>query len=160
MIINNIDLKTFSLAQRDILRGYVQAGGALLLTGGPYGLGRGFWHESDLLDLILPVTMHTYDLRPLGVQAPLELKVIPGGFLDAFANPPSTLWLHDVKVKDGATVQMKAGDNPVLVSWKAGKGRVAVLALTPLGEENDKVWWKSSEWPGVMEKTLHWLLAK
>ena len=159
VVLANIDLKTLSLEQRDWLRGYVQAGGAVWLLGGPYGFGRGYWQESDLLDPILPVRMHPFDLT----NDPAPLAPVAGGMLTgAWTGKPVTLWHHQFTPKPGAAVQMRAGDDPVLVTWQAGKGRVAVLGVTPLGEEpaGATPWWNWPGWDGVMEKTCRWLVGR
>jgi hypothetical protein len=63
-------------------------------------------------------------------------------------------------MKKNGTAQIMAGDHPVLVTGHAGKGRVAVLALAPLGDEpkGELVWWKWPGWTGVMQNTAQWLL--
>jgi hypothetical protein len=161
VILSNVDLKTLTLEQRDWLRGYVAAGGSLLLTGGPYGLGRGGWQESDLIEPLIPVKLHDYDLRPADV--PLPLGIAGEGFLtEKWPERPVTLWLHEVEPKPGSVVQLKAGDKPALVTGTAGKGRVAVLTLTPLGEmpAGGLGWWDWSGWDKVVAKTAEWLLKK
>jgi hypothetical protein len=163
VIFSNVDLRTLSLEQRDWLRGYVEAGGSLLLTGGPYGLGGGGWQDSDLIERLLPVKLHNYDLRPDGVGKPMFLQGVEGGILSGdLADRPATLWLHEAEAKPGSVVHLKAGDRPVLVTGTAGKGRVAVLALTPLGEvpADALVWWQWSGWDKVAAKTAEWLLKK
>jgi hypothetical protein len=163
IILANVDLRTISLERRDWIRGYVQAGGSLLMLGGPYGLGRGLWHESDLIEPLLPVKLHAFDLQPLGLTSPLSLGATPGSFLSTeWPEKPVDVWLHDIEPKSGATVAMKAGDHPALVTGTYGKGRVAVLAVTPLGETpaNALAWW---QWPGrekLMAETIGWLVHK
>lgn len=161
VILSNVDLKTLPLEQRDWLRGYVQAGGSLLMTGGPYGLGRGGWQESDLIEQLLPVKLHGYDLRPADV--PLPLALAQGGFLKGkWDDRPVTLWLHEVEPKPGSAVQLKAGDKPALITGTAGKGKVAVLALTPLGEmpAGGLGWWQWPGWDDLLSQTAQWLLKK
>jgi hypothetical protein len=112
---------------------------------------------------LLPVKLHDYDLRPVGVDKPLPLQGGEGGFLSGVGRGgPAALWLHEVEPKPGSTVQLKAGDRPALVTGTAGKGRVAVLTITPLGEApaDVRVWWQWPGWPTVMTKTAEWLLKK
>jgi len=164
VVLNNIDLRTLGLEQRDWLRGYVQAGGSLWLIGGPYGFGRGYWHESDLLEPVLPVRMHAYDLRPDGRDAPLVLKPAKDGMFagEPWAENPRTVWLHEVELKPGATAQVTAGEHPALATWQSGNGRVAVLMVTPLGDEppGTPVWWTWKGWEPVMQRTAKWLLRR
>ena len=72
------------------------------------------------------------------------------------------MWLHDVEPKPGATVVLKAGDRPALITGTTGKGRVAVMAVTPLGEAPTEglVWWQWPGWENVMAKTIGWLVHK
>jgi uncharacterized membrane protein len=163
IVLANIDLRSLPLERRDWLRGYVEAGGSLLLTGGPYGLGRGGWHESDLIERLLPAKLHAYDLRPAGVASPILLRPAERGFYsEAWNDFPTALWLHEVEPKPGATVHLTAGDRPALITGTAGKGRVALLALTPLGEAPNGVltWWQWPGWDKTMAKALGWLLKQ
>jgi hypothetical protein len=160
IVLSNVDLRTLSLSQRDWLRGYVEAGGSLWLLGGPYGLGRGGWQNSDLIEPLLPAKLHDYDLRP--ATTPLQLRAAGGFLADEWSDRPVTLWLHEVEPKPGSTVHLKAGDRPALVTATAGKGRVAVLAITPLGDvpAGALAWWQWPAWEQVMTKTAAWLLKK
>ncbi len=103
VVLANVDLKTLTLEQRDWLRGYVLGGGRLLMLGGPYGFGRGYWHESDLLESLLPAKMHAFDLRPDGAEQPLA--IVPAGSFAGglkWYQRPTALWLHHVEPKEGA----------------------------------------------------------
>ena len=156
VVLANVDLRTFSLEQRAWLKGWVEAGGTLLLTGGPYGLGRGWWQESDLLAPILPATLKSFDLQPaaqpllLATAGPLAPVKLPVG--------TATRWLHDLAPKPGTTVALTAGGRPALVLGEVGKGRVALLALAPLGEDIPGAWWRSTAGAQLTEATCRWLL--
>src|SRR5262249_26025955 len=116
IVLSNVDARTLPMEQRDWLRGYVRAGGALLLTGGPYGWGGGGWQGGDRVADWLRVKLHDYDLRPVGVDKPLPLQGGEGGFLAQVGRDgPAAVWLHEVEPKPGSTVQLKAGDRPALV---------------------------------------------
>jgi hypothetical protein len=158
VVLANTDLRTFSLAQRAWLRGWVEAGGALLMTGGPYAFGRGWWQESDLIAPILPATLKPFDLRPRGAEHPLPLR--GAGPLAGLQLPAGAAanWLHELAPKPGATVALTAGGHPALVLGDAGKGRVALLALAPLGEEIPGAWWRSRAGQAITDATCRWLL--
>jgi hypothetical protein len=159
VVLANTDLRTFSLEQRAWLRGWVENGGSLLLTGGPYAFGRGWWHESDLLAPILPATLRPFDLRPAGAEQPLLLR--GAGPLAGLKLPTGAVanWLHELEPKPGAMVALTAGGQPVLVLGTAGKGRVAMLALAPLGKDIPGAWWRSDAGPTITAAACHWLLA-
>ena len=158
LVLADVDLRTLSLEQRAWLRGWVEAGGSLLMTGGPYGLGAGWWQESDLLAPILPATMKPYDLQPSPVPLPLK----GAGSLDDLKLPAdaATIWLHELAPKPGAEVALTAGGKPALILGQAGKGRVALLALAPLGEDVAGAWWRSDAGEKITEATCRWLLRK
>jgi len=157
-VLADVDLRTFSLQQRAWLKGWVEAGGSLLMTGGPYGFGCGWWQESDLLAPILPATMKPYDLQP--AAAPLPLK--GAGPLANLKLPADavTVWLHDLAPKPGAEVALTAGGKPALILGQVGKGRVALLALAPLGEDVAGAYWRSDAGEKITEATCSWLLRK
>jgi len=159
IVLTDIDLKTLSLEQRDWLNGYVNAGGSVLFAGGPYGFGRGFWQDSDLVNPIFPVTLHPYDLHPSA--RPEALRAAPDGFLgNVDLGGMTALWRHEATPRPGAQVQLSAAGAPVLVTQTVGKGRVAALLLAPQGEGDATSWWQSAKWAPVMDATLGWLLHK
>jgi hypothetical protein len=157
IVLADVDLRTFSLEQRAWIKGWVEAGGSLLMTGGPYGFGSGWWQESDLLAPILPATLKPYDLQP--AAAPLKIKGV--GPLAALKLPAgaATVWLHDLAPKPGAEVALTAGGKPALILGQAGKGRVALLALAPLGEDVAGAWCRSAAGEKITEATCRWLLS-
>jgi len=163
VVLANVDLRTLTLQQRDWLRGYVLGGGRLLLLGGPYGFGRGYWHESDLLEPILPVKMHAFDLCPDGVKQPLVLSP-EGGFAGGlkWAERPATLWLHHVEPKEGARVLLRAGSFPAAVTGRAGKGCVGALMVAPLGDppQGATAFWDWPEWPRLMQEVVRMMLME
>jgi len=122
-------------------------------------LGRGYWHESDLLAPRLPVTLHAFDLRPAAVPQPLTPVGAFGKGLN-WPAAPGTLWLHEFDAKPGTTVLAKAGSRPAIVIGSAGRGRVGVVAVTPLGEPapGTAAWWDWPDWPAAMANFIDVLL--
>jgi hypothetical protein len=160
VVLANIDLRSLTLEQREWLRGWVEAGGSLLMTGGPYAFGRGWWQESDLIAPLLPATLQPYDLRPLGADQPLLLK--GAGPLAGLRLPAGAAanWLHELTPKPGATVALTAGGKPALVLGEVGKGRVALLALASLGPDIPGAWWRSNAGEEITQATCRWLLRQ
>lgn len=77
IVIADVDLITFRVPERDRLRGWVEAGGRLLMLGGPYAFGSGDWHLSDLLAPLYPAEISgRYDLRPVGVEQAVKLEPV------------------------------------------------------------------------------------
>jgi hypothetical protein len=155
----DVDLKTFTLAQRQWLRGYVQDGGRLLLLGGPYGLGRGFWQDTDLLADVLPVTLEAYDLRNPAAPA-LLAPVSALAKCVGWKTKAAAFWYHTVKPKPGAVVHLTAGGAPAVVTGSYGQGKVAVIALAPLGAAPKGItpFWDAPEWPRLLVTLAGWLM--
>jgi hypothetical protein len=156
IVLANVDLRTFPLEQRAWLKGWVQNGGSLFMTGGPYGLGRGWWGESDILEPIIPAKLKSFDLHPadqplpIAATGPLSSLTLPNGTV--------TRWLHELDPKPDSQVALTAGGKPALILGKYGKGRVALLALAPLGEDIPGAWWRSVAGEQITEATCRWLL--
>ena len=155
------------LAWLDWLRGYVGKGGRVLLTGGPFGFGRGAWN-SDLIQPMLPVTLAPrtvtglgYDLHPVpGGAAPLQPSGPLADGLD-WSTPAQVFWLHQATVRAGAVVQAAAGDLPVIVTGTYGAGRVAVVLAAPLGKPpaGQTAFWDAPQWGPLMSNVVDWLLT-
>ena len=155
------------LAWLDWLRGYVEKGGRVLLTGGPFGFGRGAWN-SDLVEPMLPVTLAPraatglgYDLHPVpGSAAPLQPVGPLADGLD-WNTPAQVFWLHQATVRPGAAVQATAGGLPAIVTRTYGTGRMAVVLAAPLGEPSagQTAFWDAPQWQPLMSNVVNWLLA-
>jgi hypothetical protein len=155
VVLANVDLKTLTMLQREWLRGYVRDGGKLLLLGGPYGFGRGYWQDSDILADVIPATMEPYDLRVVGEKTPAPLTPVSAWAKSAApwkAVKPATVWMHAVKPKAGATVHLTAAGLPALITAPCGLGKVALVTITPLGDapKGTTPFWTSQEWLALM----------
>jgi uncharacterized membrane protein len=155
------------LAWLDWLRGYVEKGGRLLLTGGPFSFGRGAWN-SDLVEPMLPVTLVPRAITGLGY----DLHPVPGGAVALqpagpladgldWSTPAQVFWLHRAVVRPGAVVQATADGFPVIVTGTYGAGRVAVVLAAPLGEPSagQTAFWDAPQWGPLMSNIVNWLLA-
>jgi len=162
VVIADVDLLTFRVPERDRLRGWVEAGGRLMLLGGPYGFGSGDWHLSDLLTSLYPAEIvGRYDLQPVGQTEGLKFQ--PASALAKsvdWSKPPVVLWQHIMKAKDGATVHVTSGGNPVIVSRPFGKGEVCFIAAASLGDasQDQTAFWDWPEWPKLMSALLQDLI--
>jgi hypothetical protein len=159
VVIHDLPIRCLSLAQRQALVAFVQAGGGLLISGGMYGLDRGGWQDSDLIGSILPVTLPedaTLDriAKPAAVTVATSAKALAGATLTGSAQFRST-----ATPKPGAAVELTAGGQPMLVTGTVGKGRVAVLLTPPLGDHQD-MYSSAKDWPDVYGRLLAWLATQ
>ncbi|MDD5708277.1 MAG: glutamine amidotransferase [Kiritimatiellae bacterium] len=150
VVLSDVIGTEFSVSQIKLLHTFVERGGGLLVMGGPFTLGVGKLKETGLIDM-LPVS----DLEPFDLKWEKEGKTfaqtgagaVPGGV--ALDSSPMVYWIHQLKPKPDATVVLKAGDYPLLITGQFGKGKVAIFAGTPLGEPNEgqTPFWKWEQWP-------------
>ena len=81
----------------------------------------------------------------------------PAEGVDAFQGldwsaDPLAFYHHDVKISDGTQVWIKAGDVPILVVRKMGKGYVAAFLSGPLGKPKEGTvgYWEWEDWPKLL----------
>jgi uncharacterized membrane protein len=159
VVLCNVGAYGLQFPGRKCLTDFVTAGGGLLVLGGLYTLGQGNMAGTGLAEL-LPVTL-TDGREVQRAPQPLALKPGKGGlsFADlGYAPKPSVYWRHLVTVKPGASTPLLAGTEPFLVTWDAGKGRVAVVTGTALGDTvgTETPFWAWANWPTVLGKTITW----
>lgn len=142
---------------------YVEHGGGLLVTGGPYALGNGGFEGTRFLD-VLPVTLSgAFDLTWAGrgsswalAAADLAHPVLDGLSL---AEAPRVFWQHSVVGKADADIVLRADGRPALVLGRYGRGKVAVWTPSPTGTgaRGGVPWWEWSGWPALVRNTLRYL---
>jgi uncharacterized membrane protein len=162
IVIADVDLITFRVPERDRLRGWVEAGGRLLMLGGPYAFGSGDWHLSDLLTPLYPAEISSrFDLQPVGVDKAVKLESVGATAKKIdWTKPPVVLWQHVMKAKPDATVRVTAGGHPVILTRPYGKGQVCFITAAPLGDAppGETAFWDWPEWPKLMEAVIRDLL--
>jgi hypothetical protein len=134
------------------LADFVRAGGRLVIFGGPFTLGQGFFSGTPL-EAALPVTVRAArDIfqapKPLALRA--AGKPLPGN--------PLLYYYHAVTPKAGATVGISAGEVPIFIQWTCGKGTAAVFSGTTMGEaaKDETPFWTWDQWPALAV----WMLQK
>ena len=163
IVLSDVNFKAVGDIGFEMLCDYVQQGGNLLVAGGPYAYGNGEFEGSKFLDM-LPVTVTgRFDLKWAGTGKSWQLapsassnKVLQGV---SFAQSPKVFWHHFVAAKTGAEVVLKAGEKPVLVLGRYGKGRVAALTLSPTGDPKggETAWWDWEGWSPLVKNIFTWL---
>lgn len=145
--------------QLEILRKYVENGGALLIIGGHNAFGGGRHGESPLAELLPVGLKERFDLEWL--NPPLTLSPAKGYCTDVdWKRPPVVLSLHTfVSVRPGAKVPVKAGEAPAIVVWRWKNGSVGIIGATCYGipPEGRVAFWDGKSWPEVLAGTIQWL---
>ncbi|MHB9131361.1 MAG: hypothetical protein ACYDBB_09765, partial [Armatimonadota bacterium] len=130
------------------LADFVRAGGRLVILGGPFTLGQGFF-KGTALETVLPVEIRqARDVYQLATPLVLgQQKGIP------FPGKPLLFYYHAVTPRAEARVVLWAGDLPIGFEHTVGKGTTCVFAGTPMGEgvSKDKPpFWAWDGWPEVL----------
>lgn len=161
IVLNNIPAPALGPEGEALLQEYVKAGGGLLVLGGWYAFGGGYYTDSVFAELLPVGSGRPFDIHhyPQG----LELKPGPGASVLSGLTLPGTLevtWMQEVPaVKPGAQVVLMAGDKPFLVTSSYGQGRVACILGTPAGvaPEGGELFCESPEWPRLLVRVVEWL---
>jgi len=163
VVLSDVNYKAIGDSGFEMLCDYVEQGGRLLVTGGPYAFGNGEFEETRFLK-VLPVTLsgpfdlkwagkgQSWPLTPAKEDSPLLAGV-------SFASNPRVFWHHFVTPKEDTEVILKAGDQPALILGRYGQGKVAVLTLSPTGEggPEEKAWWDWEGWVPLVKNVFTWL---
>jgi len=152
----NIAGDSLGPVHRKNLREYVHRGGTLFVGGGARAYGHGSYMNT-FLEEILPVEVTKFDLRKAEGRAQV-LRAADGQEATQgieFSEAPRNLFFHEVKVKPGAVVLLRAGDEPILTTWRVGKGAVYAMTGTPLGESEEGMpWWRWEGWQTLLDRIL------
>jgi len=163
VVLSDANYKAIGDIGFEMICDYVEQGGSLLVTGGPYAFGNGEFEGTRFLE-VLPVKLWgPFDLKWAGKNKSWTLKpvnpsspVLKGV---SFRQDPRVFWEHFVTPKRGAEVILEAGGHPVLILGRYGKGKVAVLTLSPTGEARagEVAWWDWDGWSPLMKNIFTWL---
>ena len=165
VVLSDVNYKAIGDIGFEMLCDYVEHGGNLLVTGGPYALGNGEFEGTRFLD-VLPVTLSSaFDLKwaGKGKSRPLTAARDDSQLLIgvSFTQKPRVFWHHCVTPKEGSEVVLKAGEQPALILGRYGKGKVAVLTLSPTGKANEGevAWWAWEGWPMIVKNVFAWFAS-
>jgi len=164
VVLSDVNYKAIGDIGFEMLCDYAERGGKLLVTGGPYAFGDGEYEGARFLD-VLPVNLSgPFDLKWAGKGKSWDLKPVSGKERSnllkgvAFTQKPKVFWHHFVEPRKGTESILEAGGKPVLVLGKYGKGKVAVLTLSPTGKENEGevAWWNWDGWFPLVQNIFTW----
>jgi len=163
VVLSDVNYRAIGEIGFEMLCDFVEQGGSLLVAGGPYAFGNGEFQDTRFLE-VLPVTLSgPFDLKWAGEGKSWPLRaadaahpVLSGV---SFAQDPRVFWHHFVTPRPGAEVVLNAGDRPTLILGRYGKGKVAVLTLSPTGEAagSETPWWDWDGWSALMKNIFTWL---
>jgi len=146
-----------TLWDRTLVQKFVEQGGTLIVFGGYYSFGKGEIKGTVFENLYPVKVMDCFDIIKTGKSEYL----VPNrsfSYLRPFRwkDNPVCLYRHNVLVKNKASILVRSGEKPFLVSWKIGKGRVIVCLGTPLGEpqKGQLPFWEWRDWPAMMAAIL------
>jgi uncharacterized membrane protein len=146
----------------EALASWVRGGGALLMVGGYMSFsgidGKARYGRSPLAD-VLPVRIADHDDRTEVPEGFVPEVVMPGhpALAGVPASWPRVLGYNRVEPRDGATVLVARGDDPILVVGAYGDGRSAAFApdLAPHWAPPEFVAWEA--YPRLWRSLLAWL---
>ncbi|MCX5658297.1 MAG: glutamine amidotransferase [Planctomycetota bacterium] len=162
LILCNVNAKAFTARQQQLLKEFVENGGAVLFLGGRFAFGSQ-WSRTPLAD-IAPVTFveQGFDLKH--AEQGLPMSPGPDRLAEnrsplAWDKAPRVFWHHDVEPKPGSKVTVLADGHPLLIAGTFGKGRVALFAGSVMGDppSGALALWQWDDWPRVLSETLTWL---
>lgn len=136
IVINNVPATYLTLGQRYLVERFVWAGGGLFVIGGEWSLDRGGFQDSFLEEL-LPVSLPPPD--PAGttlykdglLMRPTDELQLKGEA--SWEASPYIFCTHRLEPKPETKVLLRAGDRPLVVEGKYGRGTVLVFAGSTMG---------------------------
>jgi uncharacterized membrane protein len=189
VVLSDVNRKALGDVALEMVCDYVHHGGRLLVVGGPYAYGNGEFEDTRFLELLPVELSGPFDLKrakpatnkelqtsALGAQK-LRCKALKGAGRGkswelmpakadhpvlkgvSFDEKPCAFWHHFVTPKENSEVVLKAGEQPALVLGTYGKGKVAVLTLSPtgMGAEGEIPWWDWDGWFPLVRNIFTWL---
>jgi uncharacterized membrane protein len=162
VVLSDVNFKALGEIGFEMLCDYVEQGGNLVVTGGPYALGNGEFEGLRFLELLPAMLSGPFDLKwaGKGQSWPLQSALEKNPLLDgvSFEQNPKVFWHHFVTPKKEAEVVLKADGQPCLIQGRYGKGKVVLATLSPTGKEGagEVAWWSWNGWPVLLKNMFTW----
>jgi len=163
VVLSDVNFKAIGDIGFEMLCDYVEQGGSLLVVGGPYALGNGEFEDTKFLEVLPAKLSGPFDLKWAGKGKSWDLVAAkaddPRLAGVSFEQKPKVFWHHFVTPKADTQVALTAGDQPVLILGKYGKGKVALFTLSPTGKEGEGeiAWWSWNGWFPLVQNVFAWL---
>ena len=123
VVIVNVDAPALGPKRLEALRQFVDGGGGLVVLGGEWAYGRGGYADTPLAEMLpatfadeyrIPVTADGALLKP-DAASTWSWKL-------AFEQAPRAFYMHGLAPRKEAKVELRADNQPVLISGKFGEG--------------------------------------
>lgn len=163
IILCDVNQKALGQLCLNMIQVCVKGGRGLLLTGGPYALGNGEFADKTFLEMLPVKLTGPFDLKWAGKGKSWKLKKSSSSpILNrlTFDSAPDVYWMHHLTPKKDSQIILKANGLPALVTGSYGKGKVAVLSLSPTGckqNKEDVPWWDWTSLPELEKNLIIWL---
>jgi len=148
--------------QQELLTQVRDGGLNVLILGGLFSLGKG-QYDGTAFEQLCPVGLKgRWAVREFGTPQVLEpADGVDFGDLN-WTVKPATLFYHEVDVPNRAEVWLRAGETPILVVRKMGKGRVAAFLSAPIGkaEGGTLPYWEWQDWPKLLRRICEKMMEK
>jgi uncharacterized membrane protein len=161
--LSNVNAGGLALREKNLIREYVNRGGALVVIGGHQSFERGGWKGSLLEDVlpfeVAPSLKEGFAHHPKG--APLKIsKDLPWPHEAEMEDSPQVFFIHRGKLKEQTKVLATAGDAPFLIAGEFGKGRVVCVLGVAIGSGDKKQipFWKWNDWTYLMRNATWWAM--
>ncbi|MCE9608412.1 MAG: glutamine amidotransferase [Planctomycetia bacterium] len=162
VVLANIDAPSLGPKWLAMLRDFVDQGGGLVVLGGEWAYGRGGYADTPLAEMI-PVDMPPeYPIPVDRAGTPLKAESASSWPSDyAFDQTPRSFYSQTLAPRKGATVELRVGERPAIVSGSFGKGRVVACALTTHGKPptGTLAFWDWTDWPRLLGRAVDWSAA-
>jgi uncharacterized membrane protein len=143
ILLSDVNPRALGYVFRSQLKSWVEQGGTLLVTGGPYAFGKG-QIKGTLLEDLYPVQVRPDDVIAGGPFQPG--KAVPKG-CPPYRGDTGSYLIHQTTAKPGAQVVLQCEGNPLLAYHKVGKGTVVVFTGTGLETEQKlRPFWSEPSW--------------
>jgi hypothetical protein len=135
----------------------VRSGMRLVVFGGLYAFGKGYYEQAYLSEFLPVEIKGPWEVKKLSL--PLLVTPVSGAFgkMD-WKNPPAVEYIHDLKLKKGAEILLKAGEKPLLVRSKLGKGEILIFLGAPCGvsprKSRNPLFWKWNQWRKLVSEIV------
>ena len=161
IVLSNVNRESLGDIRIEQLCDYLEHGGNVLVSGGFYTYGNGEFEDSRFLKVLPVMLSGPFDLKWAGKNKSWPLRARQGSRM-AEGLPmdasPKVYWCHFFTARPDADVVLTAAGQPMLTLGQYGRGKIAALALTPMGnpDEGDTPWWRWGGWPMVAQRVFGW----